>query len=216
VPLSEYDVKSCTPVILLGLTKNNPDEKAKLENLLAEDIYTTIAVEQGVTKDRDDIKEDFMIFVNGAIKNYIFQYFQTHLPILTELIMRQKKAEKGLAWFGQSAESRIMVQEVTRVLMDSGNSRGVLTPSNSTNNNLSNSPLTCGGNPGDLLYIPMHDGWLGIERDEFVIAGAVRERFYKRFNYWVTITKTPVATGKKAILLEGRPPVAVEPVTIHR
>ena len=73
VPLFEYDVRSCTPVILLGIA-DDPAEKTTLKLLLDADIYSTIANESGVVKDRDDIKEDFMKFVNGSIPNYVYTF----------------------------------------------------------------------------------------------------------------------------------------------
>ncbi len=51
----------------------------------------------------------------------------------------------------------------------------------------------------------MHDGWLGIERDEQKIAATVRDEFFRRLGYWVTIKKTKLATGEETILLAGPP-----------
>jgi hypothetical protein len=201
IPLYEYDVKSCMPVILLGLA-HDPAEKAKLKTLLDGDIYTTIAKERGVTKDRDDIKLDFMYFLNGSIPNYVHKYFHAHLPKLTELVMKSKKAENGMAWFGQRVESEIMVQEIPRQLLNPVQSNPV-----QSNNvpNQSNLSLTCGGNPDDVLYIPMHDGWLGIERDEQKIAATVRDEFLRRLDYRITITKTELATGRETVLPAAAP-----------
>jgi len=76
-PLFEYDVKSCTPVILLGIA-NDPAERAKLTALVDGDIYTTIASECGVAKSRDEIKHDFMVFLNGSVPNYVHTFFNAH------------------------------------------------------------------------------------------------------------------------------------------
>ena len=141
-----------------------------------------------------------MMFVNGSVRNYIHTYFHKHLPALTEMVMKGKNADKGLAWFGQSVEAEIMVQKVPRQLMDSG------TLNNNVQNQLTN-PLTCGGNPEGILYIPMHDGWLGVERDEQQIAAAVRQEFFRCLGYWVTITKTELASGVKTVLMAGTPQV---------
>lgn len=214
-PLFEYDVKSCAPVILLGATKD-PGERANLVSMLEGDIYTTIANDTGVTKDRDVIKEDFMMFLNGGVENYVYTFFRRHMPILTELVLRQRKVEKGMAWFGQRVESEIMVQEVPRVLIQFESRGAAAVPSTNTSTKSLINPLTCGGNSEEILYIPMHDGWLGIEGDEDRIAEVVRERFYKRIGYWVTITKTPVTGGDKAVLSAERQPVAVEPPTRHQ
>jgi hypothetical protein len=228
IPLYEYDVKSCMPVILLGLAKD-PAEKAKLKTLLDGDIYTTIAKECGVTKDRDDIKLDFMYFLNGSIKNYVHKFFHRHLPKLTELVMKSKEAEKGMAWFGQRVESEIMVQEIPHQLMQSGTPSNVHITSNKQVQNTSstavqniqiqnksNQSLTCGGNPEDILYIPMHDGWLGIEHDEQQIAVLVRNEFFRRLGYWVTITKTELATGKERVLVAGEPKTKETPAQRKR
>jgi len=116
--------------------------------------------------------------------------------------MGSRGAEKGMAWFGQRVESEIMAQEVPRQLMQSG------LPANSVNQ--SNQSLTCGGNPEEILYIPMHDGWLGVERDEQQIAATVRGEFFRRLGYWVAITKAEVATGAETVLVAGQPQAATE------
>ena len=197
VPLFEYDVKSCTPVILLGLA-HDPAEKAKLKTLLDGDIYTTIATESGVTKDRDEIKLDFMLFLNGTVQNYVHKFFHTNLPSLTEWLIKNRRPKGGMAWFGQAVEAQIMVQEVPRQLIQTGTAPSSV--------NQSPLPLTSRGNPDEgILYIPMHDGWLGIERDEQKIAATVRDEFFRRLGYWVTIKKTKLATGEETILLAGPP-----------
>lgn len=200
VPLFEYDIKSCMPVILLGIPKE-PTENTTLKALLDGDIYTTIANECGVTDSRDDIKQEFLRFVNGGVRNYVYTFFHQHLPTLAEWSLEGKGAKKGMAWYGQSVEADIMAQKVPRQLMDSGTL-------NNNVQNQSNPPLTCGGNPEGILYIPMHDGWLGVERDEQQIAAAVRQEFFRCLGYWVTITKTELATGAKRVLIAGPPQVA--------
>ena len=187
LPLFEYDVKSCHPVLLLTLIQD-PAERVKYTALLNGDIYSTIARERGITKAREDIKDDFLAFVNGSVQNYFNRYFQTHFPILTEYMMNHGS---GMAWFGQTVEAGIMVDEVPRLLMGSGLVNNVPVQ------NQSNLSLTCGGNPDALLYIPMHDGWIGIERDELLIAQTVRGRFHEHTGYWITVTKTKLATGEK-------------------
>jgi hypothetical protein len=197
LPLFEYDVKSCTPVILLGVA-HDPAERATLTSLLDGDIYTAIATEAGVTKERDDIKRDFMLFVNGSVQNYVHTFFHTHLPSLTEYLMARKGAEKGMAWFGQAVEADIMAQKVPSHLMNVGGANNIAVQTQPT-------PLTCGGNPEGILYIPMHDGWLGIERDEQLIAATVRGQFFRCLGYWVTIKKKKLATGEETRLVGGVP-----------
>ena len=200
LPLYEYDVKSCMPVILLGLVQD-PAERTVLTALLDGDIYTTIATERGVTDSRDDIKQEFLRFVNGGVRNYVYTFFHEHLPTLAELALRGKGAEKGMAWFGQRVESEIMVQEVPRQLLNVGGANNINVQNQTT------SPFTSRGNSeAEILYIPMHDGWLGIERDEQKIAETVRNEFFRRLGYWVTIKKTKLATGEETILLTGPAP----------
>ena len=198
VPLYEYDVKSCTPVILLGIAED-PAERATMTALVDGDIYTTIAQESGVTKDREDIKLDFMLFLNGAVENYVHTFFHAHLPKLSERVMRSRGAEKGMAWFGQAVEADIMAQKVPRQLMGAGGANNISVQNQST---LS---LTCGGNPEGILYIPMHDGWLGIERHEDQIADTVRREFFRCVEYWATIKKKKLATGEETRLVAGAP-----------
>jgi hypothetical protein len=193
-PLFEYDIKSCMPVTLLGLVEN-PAERSKLTGLLDGDIYMAIASECGENKDRSEIKVDFLKFINGAVRNYVYTFFHQHLPNLAARLVRAKGAEKGMAWFGQRVESEIMAQEVPRQLIAAGTL-------NSTNQSAIS--LTSTGNSDDgILYIPMHDGWLGVERDEQRIAGTVRNEFYQRLGYWVTVTKTNMATGDETVLVSG-------------
>ncbi len=197
VPLFEYDIKSCMPVILLVLIQD-PAERATLTTLLAGDIYTAIATERGITKNRDDIKDDFLMFVNGGVHNYVYAFFRQHLPTLAAWALGGKGAKKGMAWYGQRVESEIMAQEIPRQLIQAGTAHN--------NINYSTLPLTSRGSSADgALYIPMHDGWLGIERDELRIAEAVRKAFYKRLGYWVTVTKTKLATGQETVLVSGAP-----------
>lgn len=198
VPLFEYDIKSCMPVILLGIPKP-PAENATLTALLNGDIYTAIANECGVTDSRDDIKQEFLRFVNGGVRNYVYTFFHQHLPTLAKWALKGKGAKKGMAWYGQSVEAEIMAQEVPRQLSVSSS------PSTNNIQNQFNS-LICGGNPdNDVFYVPMHDGWLGIERDERRIAEAVRSEFHRHLGYWVTITKTTLATGGESVLVSGAP-----------
>jgi len=192
VPLYEYDVKSCMPVILLGLIQD-PAERATLMALLDGDIYTAIATECAVTKDRADVKDDFLMFLNGGVRNYVYTFFHQHLPVVAELVLKGKGAKNGMAWYGQRVESEIMAQEVPRQLL-----QPVTAPSSINFFPLS---LTSRGNsPDGILYIPMHDGWLGVERDEQQIASVVRNEFHRRLGYWVAITKTKLATGEETVL----------------
>jgi len=203
IHLCEYDVKSCHPVLLLAIMEDER-EKAELMELLNGDFYSTLANECGEARERDVVKMDFLKFANGRTRNYFHRYFTTHFPRLTQYLDDHKD---GVAAFGQNAEAVILVNEVPRWLMDSAGHAepeplNVLKPSNYS--------LTSWGNPGSAFYIPMHDGWLGIERDEMKLAAHVRDCFYNYTRFWVTITKKDLVTGEEAILLKDAPKVAVE------
>ena len=208
-PLFEYDVKSCHPVLMLQLMEEA--EKAALMELLSGDFYRTVATECGRQhRNRDLIKKDFVTFANGKRRNYFHRYFRTHFPRLTAYLDEHKD---GVAAFGQNGEAVIMVDEVPRWLMSVA---GSAAPKPLNNTELKEWYLTCWGKSQDLLYIPMHDGWLGIERDEIRIANYVRDRFYEYTQFWVTITKTNLATGKETNLLKGRPEIPLEQMTHYR
>ena len=209
VHLCEYDVKSCHPVLLLSIMEDKK-EKDALRQLLNGDIYTTIANESGVTDDRDTIKKDFLKFANGKTRNYFHRYFRKHFPRVTQYIDEHKD---GVAAWGQNGEALIMVKEVPQWLMGSAGSRAA---QSLNTKNSSKSSLTSWGNPEDILYVPMHDGWLGIEREEMRIGNFVRDRFYEHTQFWVTITKKDLVTGNEATLMKGAPAVPVEQVTWHR
>jgi len=209
VHLCEYDVKSCHPVLLLQIMKDEK-EKDALKELLSEDLYTLIASEYGVARERDVIKKDFLYFANGRTRNYFHRYFRNHFPLLTQQLDEHKD---GVAAYGQNSEAVIMVDDVPKWLMASGgssedNSLSTIKPSSSS--------LTSWGKPESAFYIPMHDGWLGIERDELRIGNYVRDRFHHYTQFWVTITKKDLATGKEATLLEEAPKFAVERMPRYR
>ena len=211
-PLYEYDIKSCHPVLLLALMKNDAERAAYLD-LLAGDIYSTVGKACGIDADREDMKDDFLEFANGRSKNYFYKFFRVRFPQLVDRMDKIKKVRghKQMARGCQEAEAKIMTQIVPRLLMASGNQDKASILLNSTQRT-----LICVGDPEEILYIPMHDGWLGIEKDEHKIATVVRDDFLRRVGYWVTITKTPVAGGEKATLLQGPPAHAVERMPHYR
>ena len=194
LPLFEYDVRSCHPVTLLALI-DDPQEKDEFKRLLDSDIYRTVAKKSGVKATREDIKLAFVQFVNGSVQNYFHAYFSKIFPKLTEYMMAHGE---GMAWFGQTVEAGIMVDEVPRQLLKLKAVNSVLVQ------NQSNLSLTSRGNPDAVFFVPMHDGWLGIERDEKQIASIVTEQFQKHLGYDVTITKTALATGKETVLCGPR------------
>jgi hypothetical protein len=188
--LYDYDIKSCHPVLLLTLS-TDPKESDDYKRLLDEDIYNTISREEGITKNRDSVKKDFLMFLNGGIRNYFYRYFQSHFPLLLDTISTKGKS---MASWAQNAEAKIMISGIpTELRVERSFSLPLISPQISTN------VSTYCQNPqqNDILYIPMHDGWIGIERDEEVIIRLVKEAFYKKTGYWITVTKTNLKTGQK-------------------
>ena len=109
------------------------------------------------------------------------------------------KNKKKMAWFCQAVEAKIMTRIVPRLLMSSESQHATSTL-NSTQES-----LICGGD-SESFYIPMHDGWLGVERDEAKIAAVVREDFSKRVGYCVAITKPQWPEAKRPRCLKGVQP----------
>lgn len=178
-PLYEYDIKSCHPVLLLTFI-SDPNEKARYTELLDTDIYTTIANARKVTKDRDDIKTDFLYFLNGGIKNYFYDYFQLHFPKFTTILSslyhtKEDDTQNTIASILQNLEADIMVNAVVNTIVERLNKDF----------------------DADTLYIPCHDGYMGIAKDEHKICSVIRQYFKDLTGYNVTITRKDLSTGIK-------------------
>jgi hypothetical protein len=188
--LYDYDIKSCHPVLLLTLSTDSKEQE-EYRNLLDTDIYETISREEGIKRDRDSVKKDFLYFLNGGGKNYFYDYFHHHFPLLLNAIT---KKGKGMAAWAQNMEAEIMVQEISAsTRIKNSPPKPLISLLISTNvDKYSSNPKQ-----NDILYIPMHDGWVGIERDEDIVMSKVKQSFYEKTGYWVTITKTNLKTGLK-------------------
>lgn len=171
VQLFEYDVKSCHPVLLMSMI-TSPSEKERFKKVLDTDIYTTIAKEMGVTKDRELIKDDFMFFINGEVKNYFHTFFKEHFPMLSEQIAVNGKS---MASISQNMEAGIMVRDLPTLMMEQHQG---------------------------YFYVPMHDGWMGLERDEQAIGKMVSDLFFSVTGYRITITKKNLTTGIETYLVK--------------
>ena len=189
-PLFEYDVKSCHPVLLLTLMQDKL-EREKFITLLNNDIYTTIGREVGCFCSRDEHKIHFLHFINGGITNYFYHYFLKHLPKTTSVIMDNID---GMASYLQNNEANIMVKLLPSFLAN---------PNNVLSTYIKEEGNICWGewNPENILYIPQHDGWIGLEEDEEVISRKVKELFYNFTGYNITITKTDLQSGVERILV---------------
>jgi hypothetical protein len=171
--LYEYDVKSCHPVLCLCLM-SDPTERAEYIDLLDGDLYTTIAVAMGVTMKREDLKTEYMRFLNGLIHNFFYEYYREHFPVFIAEI--DKRGKKAMAICLQNMEADIMVAQVPLRLMEM-------------------SPKA--------MFVSMHDGWIGVERDEKLIAKQVRRLFYEATGYHITLTKENLETGEETVLFKG-------------
>lgn len=148
--------------VLLLSLMVNEAEKESYKKLLDTDIYTTIAEKMHISKNRKIIKEDFMYFIYGESKNYFYTYFTQNFPIF----MQQKNVlGKTMASVSQNMEANIMVKELPTKIMQQH---------------------------AGYFYIPMHDGWLGLQRDEEAIKLMVTEFFFALTGYTVKINRKEV------------------------
>lgn len=153
LPLVEYDVKSCHPVLLLPSFTDG--ERTRYRDLLAADIYTEIGKEMGVAE-REKVKMDFVRVVNPKWRDlewlrqqYVFSFFEKRFPHFTESVLCVRT---DLALTLQNAEADLMVQRLGSYCQ-----------------------------AGGLFWIPQHDGWISTLSDgetiksyaEKIISGAV-------------------------------------------
>jgi len=109
--LAEFDLKACHPW-LLGTFTTDAEERARYYSLLeSADIYISARDWAGhVNRSRDDVKEDFMRFCNGAMENYFFDYYQAHFPGIAKRV--QDIGRAGMASTLQNLEAKLMVEMV--------------------------------------------------------------------------------------------------------
>lgn len=133
LPLVEYDVKSCHPVLLMPLFEDD-GERRRYQDLLAGDVYTGIGEAMGVA-DREQVKTDFLRVINAGRKDpewldaeYVFKFFQERFPHFTKSVLSTRT---DLAIFLQNLEADLMVQRLGSYCRAEG-----------------------------LFWIPQHDGWI--------------------------------------------------------
>ena len=132
-PMTEYDVKTCHPFLLLTFFSDR-QEREKYAEMLEWDIYTQIHEEMGLSG-RPEAKIDFQRVVNMRWKeaNYmanepVVQFFYKHFPKFTGEVLYLRN---DLAPALQSLEARLLIKELGNECVRK-----------------------------DLQWIPMHDGFI--------------------------------------------------------
>lgn len=157
----EHDIKSCHPVLLLTLVKDEA-EQAEYKKWLDRDIYDAVRVTKNLKMCRQQVKDSWCSFVNweqksheGCKNNAVYQFYKEHFPKLTDAILNYPK----LAIHLQNLEASIMVDKVAQFCLKNG-----------------------------YWYVPMHDGFL-CKNDHFhQISLFVTECFQSLVGYHVNIT----------------------------
>lgn len=113
--LVEGDIKCCHPWLLIDWC--NAEEKPRYTNLVAKDLYLTIAEWAG--ESRDIIKDKHNIWMNGGIlgTEVIRDFYNIHFPCLAELVRGRGKANAPAL---QELEARIVVDELVPACMEDG------------------------------------------------------------------------------------------------
>ena len=163
------------------------------------DIYYTIYNNSGLGyQPRKKIKIQFMEFVFGSIQNYFFDYFKLNYPILSNNIIA---IGKEMASYYQSKEASIITINIPDKLLEKSYYNKISNEKNKINSNPS---IICVGTSGmsnnETLFIPQHDGWLGLEQDEEEIAKMVKKAFFDLTGYNVIITKKNLKTDQETLL----------------
>jgi hypothetical protein len=120
--LGEGDIKCCHPFFLVKYC--GPEERERYIKFV-EEPYNKLIKDLGISytpaqlarykkgkpkTTRDAVKIDFLKFLNGCVKNYVYHHYAAHFPILTAWIMKQGR--KGMAKTLQGMESEIMIGKV--------------------------------------------------------------------------------------------------------
>ncbi|MDR3409514.1 MAG: hypothetical protein P4L87_00965 [Formivibrio sp.] len=165
LPLVEYDVKSCHPLLLVTFFDYD-GERRRYQDLIATDIYTEIGNAMGVT-DRDLVKTDFLRVVNAGWKGpewlgqqYVFQFFQERFPHFTQSVLSTRT---DLALTLQNFEAGLMVQGLGTYCRGAG-----------------------------LFWIPQHDGWISTVSDGEIICGYARKIISGAIDFPPVFTSHPL------------------------
>ncbi|MGC3960483.1 MAG: hypothetical protein QM813_21905 [Verrucomicrobiota bacterium] len=162
MPLVEYDVKSCHPLLLVTLFERTA-ERRRYQDLLVGDIYTTIGEAVGVT-DRERIKIDFLRVVNAGNKSStwlqqqcVYAFFREHFPHFTKSVLSTRT---DLAIFLQNFEAEMMVQRLGKYCRTE-----------------------------NLFWIPQHDGWISTVSDDEKIRRHAETLISQSIGFSPTLTK---------------------------
>ncbi|HRT06894.1 MAG TPA: hypothetical protein P5038_00485 [Candidatus Paceibacterota bacterium] len=162
LPLVEYDVKSCHPLLLVTLFEHD-GERRRYQDLLAGDIYTAIGDAMGTT-DREQVKTDFLRVVNAGRKSpkwlrgeYVFQFFQERFPHFAKSVLSNRT---DLAIYLQNFEAGLMVQRLGEYCRTE-----------------------------NLFWIPQHDGWISTVGDDEKIRRHADTMISQSVGFSPTLTK---------------------------
>jgi len=185
----EHDIKSCHPVLLLGLAKDEA-EREQYKKWLDRDIYDAVRVTKNLKMSRQQVKDLWCSFVNWKLKshkncknNAVYQFYHEHFPKLTDVILKLPKLALNL----QNLEAAIMVDEVGQFCLANG-----------------------------YWYVPMHDGFLCRDEHFDEISSCIRGIIEKHLGYQVTITTkyfSYINNSSSSLLhhMQGyKPPVDIE------
>jgi hypothetical protein len=167
LPIAEYDVRTCHPVLMLGFF-THPDERTKYAEILSGDIYARIGQEMGI-EDRKRVKEDFQRVVNIShktsdwmAKQYVFQFYHGHFPTFAEEVLFKRK---DLAARLQNLEALLTVKQLGAFCRER-----------------------------NLFWIPMHDGFIARTDQGEMIAGAAKGLIRDAVGFTPRIESAPLGT----------------------
>lgn len=199
IPLFEYDIKAAHPFLLYKFITDATERKHYVETLndCNQDFYENIYqwsnrqvddyCEGKPLKSRDSIKLDFLHFIFGGVKNYFYEFFAMHFTNLFLFI--KTTGFKQMAVILQNLESQIIIEETIAVLIKKTQPEQTYP--------------TAGLNPINIeyLYIPQHDGWLGLDnKHSHTYVNIVKSNFKRIVGIEPVITKKNIITGEKVVV----------------
>ena len=167
--LVECDIRSCHPVLLLSLF-TDPHERDRYSGMLRGDIYTQISDEMEIN-DRDLVKIDFQKVINfrrKTIKWMSKKYVYQFFTNHFPSFSSKALLRKDLTIYLQNLESEIMVQRLGKFCIKE-----------------------------NLLWIPMHDGYICSAAHEDIITAEAIRSIEESIGFTPTITSSPI--NKKSI-----------------
>lgn len=172
--LFEYDVKSCHPVLMLGLFIDNT-ERRRFAQLLDVDVYDGVAAVMDKSLSRDEVKEDFQEATNTPDRTkatlqrkWVYRFFEKEFPCFTREVL---DVRSDLAIALQNQEADVMVDQLGQWCL-----------------------------ANNLFWVPCHDGWLSTASTELQISTKVRELFFSKVGYSVTVAKVELANRSSKLI----------------